>query len=116
MPKDDPKLISMVVGILSVIGILSIIIAIRSNGIKKLQEWIIVSLIFGLGVAIGLSPWIIKNYTETHTVGMVLLNGSGGTYNPDFSQIHSPEKIAQIMKQMTESSISSSGQSMNEDL
>ena len=115
MPKDDPKFISIIAGTLSIVGIISLLIAIKAHGGKKFQEWITISLIFGLGVAIGLAPWMVKHFKETEHIGMALLTGSGGTFNPDFTRIHSKEAIIKINQAALESSISSSGQSMNED-
>lgn len=77
------------------------------------------SLIFLVGIAIPVSPWLIKNIYETRNEGLSIsnmLNGKGDVLNPDYTKIYSPAEISKIEEKNTTLSTSASGKTQNEDL
>lgn len=79
MPSD-PTLIHWITIVSGVLGLGCIawgILEKKKEGIAVLESWLTVSLVFIVSFALGLSPWMFKNYTETKNISIdSLLGGS----------------------------------------
>jgi hypothetical protein len=127
MPSD-PALLGTVSFSLLALGGIFWWIGIWKHGMSKWKTWIYTSLVFLLGVLIGLTPWIIKNTAEMQpwsaykTIGMKasvmnsILSGSGGSYIPDYTKIYSTKEYEDRQKKLSDVWITGSGQSQNEDM
>lgn len=88
----------------------------RADAFKKT---LLVSLIFLLGVGIPVSPWLIKNVSETGMSNLsinALLMGKGDVFVADYNKIYSPTEIKKIESSSIVEATSSSGKTTNEDL
>lgn len=117
MPSD-PTLIHWITIVSGVLGLGCIawgILEKKKEGIAVLESWLTVSLVFIVSFALGLSPWMFKNYTETKNISIdSLLGGSWGTTPYNYSQFYTKEEFQKIQESLT-NAVTSSGQTQNED-
>lgn len=77
------------------------------------------SLVFIVGIGIPMSPWLVKNLSETgiHTINISdILNGKGDIFIADYTKIYTPAELQKIESGDISESTSSSGKTANEDL
>jgi hypothetical protein len=74
------------------------------------------------GIAIGMSPWLVKNsievgFSSTATIGIpTLLSWDTKVLNPDYSRIMTPEAKTAIDRVVASNAIGKDGKTTNEDL
>jgi hypothetical protein len=125
MPTDKPALLSGVtIGMFS-LGIICLGISYINDKKWSFIELMTWSLIFITGIMVWISPWIIKNVSEskpwitnsTEKINYItaILTWSWGWFAPDFSQIYSDEEYQSKQDAAKNASITSDGKSQNED-
>jgi hypothetical protein len=134
MPKDNPGLLTGASLILGGIGIACILISLSRHNKHRnhnnsqdsktpwalFTSWIISSLVFLVGISVGISPWLVKNIHEIglshlrETSIMTLLNGSWGMTTYPYEWLYTKEELA-IKKSAQIESMTKDGKSQNED-
>lgn len=118
-PKDDASFLSTVVIVSLLLAIVSFSVAFYQHRVEAFKKAFLVSLLFIIGIGIPVSPWLVKNISETGMDGIKIssiLNGKGDLFIPDYTQIYTPTELAKIESGDISQAISSSGKSQNEDL
>jgi hypothetical protein len=70
MPTENIELIRYISIVCGVMSILSLIVAYYTHHREKMIQWLISMMVFVLGFAGAMTPWLIKNGVEAH-VGTV---------------------------------------------
>lgn len=115
---SNTTLISSVVWISSLLGIIGIFwwSFSKKNWIKKIQSWILSSILLIVWFGLALTPWYMKNYFESQSISVNgFIGGSGGTTPYNFEQFKSKEEI-QAIHDADKNAVTSSWQTTNEDL
>lgn len=128
MPVENTALINSISWGLLLLSIGSFISSFygryKETILENMYTWLLSSLIFLWWILIGISPWIIKNSIEAkiwipnpNGVGIIsaVLSGSGGGADLNFEKIYSIDEYNRRTEQAKSASITSSGQSQNED-
>jgi hypothetical protein len=118
-PKDDLGFLSLVTIVSLFLGVVFFSFAFYQHKVMAFKKAFFVSLMFLLGVAIPVAPWVIKNITEAREDGIkigTILSGKGDVFTPDYSKIYSQEQLDSIEKKNIIEATSSSGKTTNEDL
>lgn len=118
-PKDDANFLSMVTIVSMILAAVFFAIAFRLYATAAFKKTFLVSLIFLVGVAIPVAPWLVKNLSETglHDIKIGnILGGKGDVLVVDYTKIYSAEELEKIEGGDISQAISSSGKSQNEDL
>ena len=122
MPENNTAIV--LIGILMMIGGYGY--AIYKHQKKEVFiKYILASLLFGFGIFLAISPWLIKNYDEIQERRITvagLLNGYSTGKNPekgvfvaDYTKLYSEEEYQNRTANNQATAITGSGQSMNED-
>ena len=124
LPVENRSLIHSITIGCGMIWLLSMLISIYQYSIHHFKEWILASIVFVLGIAIGLSPWLIKNgyeariFTSNQKSGLInsVLSGYGWWLDlNNYGAIYSLEEYTKKRKAQQASSITSEWKSQNED-
>ena len=92
-----------------VFGILCLVGRLWYTKEKKYANIFLPILVYSLGIIVGVGPWIIKNIVETQSLSVIkMLYGDSRYYVPDYSLIHSPEKLESIKELGSVNTISDS--------
>lgn len=91
--------------------------SLNKYGVKAIQKlWVLLS-IFLVWVFLWVSPWVGKNIVSTGSLSISsILNGKSDNFVPDYLQIYSPEELDIIKLSQSQTSMTESGTSSNEDL
>lgn len=126
MPTDNPWLITTASLTLTFLGVISLGISYVQFNKQQFKEMILGSLVFIFSIVIWLSPWLVKNLTESKPWEIVTsdksviinaaLNWSGGNLNTDFLKIYTPEEYKKREDSAKNAAITSDWKSQNEDL
>lgn len=65
MPTDKPELLSYTVIIMTLIGAICLGISYAQDKKNNFTEMLVSSLIFIVGIVVGVSPWLVKNVSES---------------------------------------------------
>lgn len=123
MPNENTELIRNITIACSAIWLLSLGLSVITATTKKIKIWLISVLIFIGWIALGLSPWLIKNWLEakvfTSEQKGTLISGllwwySSAWFN-NYSAIYSSDEYAKKRKEQQSASITNDGKSQNED-
>jgi len=118
-PKDDVQFLSMVTIISFALAVVFFAIAFYQYKADAFKKALLVSLIFIAGIGISVSPWVIKNLSESGLQGNIvgsILNGKGDTFTVDYTKIYSKEELMKIENESSIEGTSASGKTTNEDL
>lgn len=118
-PKDDADFLSTVVIVSLILAVIFFAVAFYQHKAGAFKKALLVSLTFIIGVGIPVSPWLVKNISETGIHGIKIsdiLNGKGDVFIPDYTRIYTPTELKKIESGDITQAISSSGKSQNEDL
>lgn len=117
-PKDDVNLINMVFGGSFVLFAILLGYAWNKYGLKSLQRLGVIVWIFLVWVGAGVSPWIVKNISESKTLGISsMLFWKPVYFQAEYEKFLSPEEKQQIDDTyLAQERINESGTTWNEDL
>ncbi|MDD5769856.1 MAG: hypothetical protein PHE25_02720 [Candidatus Gracilibacteria bacterium] len=119
-PKDDMEFRNKFFIYSFLFGIILLAYSIYKYSLKSFKNLIILTLLFLVGVGVGVSPWGIKNIVslngEKITIGGIL-GGKGESFNLDYTKIYTQVEIDEINKKNdTSLTINASGTTTNEDM
>lgn len=125
MPIENTVLINTITVLFLVIGLISILIAIWKSWYNKFYNWVIINIVFILGIIIALTPWFIKNWSESNlftakeswksTIDSLLVWSSEFWYG-SYPELYSNEEYSIKRKIQQATNITNDGKSQNEDM
>lgn len=96
--------------------VLFISYSLNKYSFEAIKKFFIILVLFLFWVILWVSPWITKNLLSSDTLSMwAILNGKSDVFEVDYTKIYSQEELDNINNQISQTSMTESWTSNNED-